>query len=151
MLPEGTVADSCPVTSIYVARWSWDLAIYMSYAEQAETCLRLGRGWDEQGLVCARPDGAPINPNILTSGFASFVRRLDIPKVTFHGLRHTHATQLLKEGVHPKVAQERLGHSKIATTLDLYSHVMPGMQEDAAIRVDKALKAALGKRTEGEL
>ena len=74
------------------------------------------------------------------------VRGLDIPNVTFHGLRHTHATQFLKEGVHPKVAQERLGHSTISTTLDLYSHVMPGMQEDAALKVDKALKAALGKR-----
>ena len=76
------------------------------------------------------------------------VRDLDSPNVTFHGLRHTHATQLLKEGVHPKVAQERLGHSTISTTLDLYSHVMPGMQEDAAARVDKALKAALGKHTD---
>ncbi len=79
------------------------------------------------------------------------MRRTEIPKVTFHGLRHTHATQLFKEGVHPKIVQERLGHSTIAITLDLYSHVMPGMQEDAALKVDKALKAALGKRTENEI
>ena len=68
----------------------------------------------------------------------------------FHDLRHTHATQLLKEGVHPKVAQERLGHTTIAVTLDLYSHVMPGMQEDAALRVDTALRAALGKRDKAD-
>jgi integrase len=80
-------------------------------------------------------------------GFASLVRRAGVSKVTFHGLRHTHASHLLMEGVHPKVAQERLGHSTIAVTLDLYSHVMPGMQEDAARRVDRSLRAALGKRS----
>ena len=72
----------------------------------------------------------------------------DLPKIRFHDLRHTHATHLLKAGVHPKVAQERLGHATIAVTLDLYSHVMPGMQEDAAIKVDRALRTALGKRAE---
>ncbi len=116
-------------------------------AEQVELYLSLGVGWNENGLVCTRLDGEPINPNTLTSGFASLVRQMDIPRVRFHDLRHTHATQLLKEGVHPKVAQERLGHATIAVTLDLYSHVMPGMQEDAALRVDRALKAALGRRT----
>jgi integrase len=119
-------------------------------AAQAELFLRLGCGRDRSTLVCARPDGTPINPNTLTSGFASLVRRTDIPAVTFHGLRHTHATHLFQAGVHPKIAQERLGHSTIAVTLDLYSHVMPGMQEDAAMRVDKALKSALGKRDSSE-
>lgn len=119
-------------------------------AEHAKLCLKLGCGWEENGLVCAKPEGGPINPNTLTSGFANFVRRMDIPRVRFHDLRHTHATLLLREGVHPKVAQERLGHSSIAITLDLYSHVMPGMQEDAASRVDTALKAALGKRSKNK-
>ena len=58
------------------------------------------------------------------------------------------APHLLKAGVHPKVAQERLGHATIAVTLDLYSHVMPGMQEDAAMKVDRILKSALGKLAE---
>lgn len=113
---------------------------------QAEANLRLGKPWDEDGLICSRADGSPINPNTLTSAFASFVRGLDIPQVTFQGLRHTHATHLLANGVHPKVTQERLGHSTIAVTMDLYSHVVPGMQEDAALTVDRALVAALGKR-----
>ncbi len=117
-------------------------------AEQMELYLSLGIGWDDGGLVCTKGPGEPVNPNTLTSGFASRVRDMDIPRVRFHDLRHTHATQLLKEGVHPKVAQERLGHATIAVTLDLYSHVMPGMQEDAAARVDRALKTALGKRVE---
>ena len=109
--------------------------------------LKLGIGWDESGLVCVKGVGEPINPDSLTSGFKNLIKKMNIPKVRFHDLRHTHATQLLKEGVHPKVAQERLGHATIAVTLDLYSHVMPGMQEDAAIRVDRAIKTALGKRT----
>ncbi len=58
-------------------------------------------------------------------------------------LRHTHATHLLASGVHPKVAQERIGHSTIGITLDLYSHVLPGMQEDVATKVDAAIRAAI--------
>jgi integrase len=60
----------------------------------------------------------------------------------FHDLRHSHATQLLADGVHPKVAQERLGHSTISTTLDLYSHVTTTMQADAAVRFDASFQLA---------
>jgi len=70
-----------------------------------------------------------------------------LPRLRFHDLRHAHATHLLANGVHPKVASERLGHSKIGITLDLYSHVLPGMEADAAERVDAALQAAINKRT----
>ena len=121
-------------------------ALRLHRAEQAELMLSLGTGWNEDGLVCLKGAGDPINPNTLTSGFASFMENIDLPKIRFHDLRHTHAAHLLKAGVHPKVAQERLGHATIAVTLDLYSHVMPGMQEDAAMRVDRALRTALGKR-----
>ena len=60
-----------------------------------------------------------------------------------HDLRHTHATMLLRAGVHPKVVSERLGHASIAITLDVYSHVLPGMQEAAAELIDAGLRAAL--------
>jgi len=60
-----------------------------------------------------------------------------------HDLRHTHATMLLRQGVHPKVVSERLGHASIGITLDTYSHVMPGMQEEAAEKIDAGLRAAL--------
>jgi integrase len=123
-------------------------ALRQHRVEQAKLLLRLGVGWDDDGLVCIKSPGQPINPNTLTSGFASFIASGDLPKVRFHDLRHTHATHLLRAGVHPKIAQERLGHATIAVTLDLYSHVMPGMQEDAARKVDRALKTALGKRAE---
>jgi len=72
--------------------------------------------------------------------------KTSLPRVRFHDLRHAHATHLLSSGVYPKVASERLGHSKAGITLDLYSHVLPGMQADAAARVDEALRVALQKR-----
>jgi integrase len=70
-------------------------------------------------------------------------RQKGLPRVRFHDLRHSHATQLLLAGVHPKVAQERLGHSTIITTLDLYSHVTETMQGDAATRLDAAFRPAI--------
>jgi integrase len=67
------------------------------------------------------------------------VRRVkDLPKVRFHDLRHSHATQLLAAGVHPKIVQERLGHSTITVTMDLYSHVSETIQSDATARLDEA-------------
>jgi integrase len=64
----------------------------------------------------------------------------------FHGLRHAHATHLLTANVHPKIVQERVGHASISMTLDLYSHVVPGMQEEAAASVDTLMRAAISKR-----
>ena len=60
-----------------------------------------------------------------------------------HDLRHTHATQLLSQGVHPKIVSERLGHATVAITLDTYSHVLPGMQEEAAQKIDASLRLAI--------
>ena len=74
---------------------------------------------------------------------ACLAKAKGLPRIRFHDLRHTHATHLLSNGVHPKVAQERLGHSSVGITLDLYSHVLPGMQEDAAAKVDAVIRAAI--------
>ena len=121
-------------------------ALRQHKAEQARIRLRLGMGRDDNGLVCSRYDGAPRSPRAFSKEFDRFIRKLDITRVTFHELRHSHATQLLEAGVHPKVVQERLGHSTVATTLDLYSHVTETLQEDAAASVDVALRAAIGKQ-----
>ena len=83
-----------------------------------------------------------MRPTLITVAWARLIRGSDLPHLRFHDLRHAHATHLLASGLHPKVASERLGHSTIGITLDLYSHVLPGMQEDAAARVDAALIAA---------
>jgi integrase len=113
--------------------------------EQAERLLALGVRQTGATLLCERADGEPLQPQSLTHEFPRFLPRLgsDFPRVRFHDLRHSHATQLLLAGVHPKVAQERLGHSTVTTTLDLYSHVTATMQEDAAGRLDAAFRAAI--------
>lgn len=110
---------------------------------QLEERLSLGLGRNHSGLVFTRFDGAPVNPRNFTHAFNQIVKRADIRPVTFHGLRHTHLTNLLRAGVHPKIACERAGHSSVATTMDLYQHVMPGMQEDAAMRIDASLRTVL--------
>jgi integrase len=111
--------------------------------EQAEELLRLGIRQQGDTLLCARSDGAPMQPRSLTHEFTYLIGRLkDLPRIRFHDLRHSHATQLLLAGVHPKIAQERLGHSTISVTLDLYSHVTSTMQQDAAARIDAAFQGA---------
>ena len=100
---------------------------------QAEEMLRLGIRQDEANFVYAREDGEPMQPRSLTHAWQMVIGKIELPRVRFHDLRHAHATHLLSNGVHPKVASERLGHSRVGITLDLYSHVLPGMQEDAAI------------------
>jgi integrase len=71
------------------------------------------------------------------------MREHELPKVRFHDLRHSHATHLLVAGVHPKVASERLGHSKVGITLDTYSHVIPSMQQDAVKKIDALISKTL--------
>jgi integrase len=111
--------------------------------QQAEELLKLGVRQTSDTLVCGRADGQPHSPLSLTYEFARFVGRMkELPRLRFHDLRHSHATQLLASGVHPKIAQERLGHSTISTTLDLYSHVSDTMQTDAAARLDAVFQSA---------
>ena len=98
-------------------------------------------------FVVAQADGKPLQPDSLTQDWARKISKTSLPQFRFRDLRHAHATHLLRTGVHPKVASERLGHSKISISLDLYSHVLPGMQEDAADRVDAALQAAIDRRS----
>jgi len=118
-------------------------------ARQVQELLRLGIRQSDEMYVVAQADGRPLKPNSLTHEFARFIAGTALPKVRFHDLRHSHATHMLASGVHPKIAQERLGHATVAITLDLYSHVLPGMQADAASRVDEALRQALDKRRLG--
>lgn len=95
-------------------------------------------------VVCTTNDGKPFWPTSVTHEFIKAIRRIpDFPQVRFHDLRHSHATQLLASGIHPKIAQERLGHSTITTTLDLYSHATETMQDDAATKLDSAFRTAV--------
>ena len=109
---------------------------------QKEARLKVGPDFKDHDLVCALRDGNPRSPLALTNEFARLIKRLGLA-IRFHDLRHTHISHLLAAGVHPKVASERAGHASVAITMDVYSHVLPGMQEDAANRIDAALRTHL--------
>jgi integrase len=113
---------------------------------QMEDRLKLGMRLADKDFVVAQFDGAPLQPRSLTHAFEKFLAKHDLPHIRLHDLRHSHATAMLSAGIHPEVAQERLGHSSVSVTIDLYSHVMPGMQEEAAARVDAALQGAIHRR-----
>ena len=115
--------------------------------QQAESLLRVGVRLSEEGFVCAHADGSMMQPTWITHEWVRVVCGTDLARLRFHDLRHSHATALLSSGIHPKIASERLGHSKVGITLDLYSHVLPGMQEGAAASIEAAFQAANKKRT----
>jgi integrase len=71
--------------------------------------------------------------------FKALLRETELPNIRFHDLRHTAATLMLQQGIHPKIVQERLGHADISMTLNTYSHVLPSMQEEAALKMDELL------------
>ena len=113
---------------------------------QTETFLRIGRGRSDGDLVVCRATGEPIPPDRLSSEFAHFRDKNGLPGIRFHDLRHSHISHLLLAGIHPKVASERAGHASVGITLDVYSHLLPGMQEDAARRTDALLRTGLERK-----
>ena len=106
---------------------------------QQEAWMSQGASWTAEALVFSRKDGSPENVRNNSKKWGALCHRLGIDGLRFHDLRHTSATIALESGVHPKVVQERLGHSTISITLDTYSHVLPAMQEDAARRIGDAM------------
>jgi integrase len=93
--------------------------------------------YNDHGLVFCRLNGLPLYPDGASDQFNRLVKNSKVKRISFHDIRHTHATLLLVAGVHPKVVSERLGHFSVALTLDLYSHVIPGMDQEASIRLDE--------------
>ncbi len=109
-------------------------------AQQNKERLMLGLDYQDNGFVFCQPDGRVWLPDRFTAAFCRLRAKANIGHVRFHDLRHTHATQLLRQGIHPKVVSERLGHSTVGITLDTYSHVLPGMQELAVLRFEESLQ-----------
>ena len=115
-------------------------------AQREEQRLLLGKPLSDDDLVFGNVDGTPMDPGTLTHNFARIARRAGVPGTRFHDLRHTFASLMLLAGVHVKVVSEMLGHSSVAFTLDVYSHVIPGLQEAAGKRLDEVLDPELRQK-----
>ena len=100
--------------------------------KRAEEKLRYAGSWAHPELVFVTRIGTWIRPRNLLRQFKQLAREAGLPEIRFHDLRHTAATIMLEQSMHHKIVQERLGHSRLATTLDTYSHAIPDMQRDAA-------------------
>ncbi len=117
-------------------------------ARQAELHLEAGPAWVGQGHVFTLDDGRPLHPDQLSKTFRRLADRCELPRIRLHDLRHTYATLGLRAGVHPKVMSERLGHATVGVTLDLYSHVTPSLDRDAADAVASLLDYQSDSRAE---
>jgi integrase len=102
---------------------------------QDQERIKAGANWSEYGLVFCNRRGGFIIGEHMAKTFHRLLAKAGLPYMRFHDLRYSMATILLAAGVHPKVVQERLGHSTIAITMDTYSHVLPSMQQDVARRI----------------
>jgi integrase len=94
------------------------------------------------GFVFAHPDGSPLEGSVVTHQFQRLLKRAGLPRLRFHDLRHSCASLLLAQGVSARMVMETLGHSNISTTMDIYSHVMPSLRQDAADAMDRVLATA---------
>ena len=99
-----------------------------------EQRLAAGPVWQQTGFVFTADDGSSLDPERVSNAFTAIRKSAGLPPVRLHDLRHTHATIMIKQGEHVKMVSERLGHANVQTTLELYTHVLPGMQEEAAER-----------------
>jgi integrase len=91
--------------------------------------------WNETGYIFTTIDGQPLDPHRVSKVFERHLRAAALPRIPLHGLRHTYATLALSSGVNPRIVSGRLGHSTVALTLDIYSHVLPQADQDAADRI----------------
>jgi integrase len=107
------------------------IALRAHQAAQDVKRARAGTTWEDHELVFCTRLGRPLSARNVFRSFQLLLTKGDLPRIRFHDLRHTAATLLLAGRVNPKVVSEMLGHSTIAITLDIYSHVLPDMQQDA--------------------
>jgi integrase len=103
---------------------------------QQEARVKAGPQWQEKELVFCNLHGGYIQPTMLHEDFKRILKEASLPNMRFHDLRHSAATLLLGMGVNPKIVQELLGHSSISMTMDIYSHVLPSMQQEAMGKLD---------------
>ena len=112
-------------------------AVLEEHRERQEKLRQnIGSTIKEDDLVFCHEDGTPLLPNTMSHTWTKLANRVGLKGIRLHDARHTHASLMLKQGVHPKIVQERLGHASIQITLNTYSHVAPGLQQAAANRFD---------------
>lgn len=124
-----SIAFAAPVTD----------ALRTHRVRQLRERLAAGEAWQEHDLVFSTPLGTPLSPRTVYDHHERFLAAAGLPHISFHDLRHTAATLLLLQNVNPKIVSEMLGHASVGITLDLYSHVLPDMQQDAAAAMAVAL------------
>ena len=109
---------------------------------EGQTVERLawGPAWNDAGLVFTRENGLPLRPEYATRHFQALVEEAGLPAIRLHDLRHTNASLALLAGVEMKVISERLGHSQISVTADLYTHVNRGLGRRAAQQIADVLR-----------
>lgn len=112
----------------------------------ARTEERAGTAPADSDLVFTKPDGSWVHPDLFSQVFDRVVAKLEVPEITLHDLRHTHATILLMNGTPVKVVSERLGHASPAFTMSVYQHVLPGMQAEAAQLFAEILRQAAARK-----
>lgn len=110
------------------------------HGRQEQARIQAGEAWHDQRIVSCNQYGGFYNPEKVDKHFQKLLKRAGFAYMRFHDLRHSAATILLVAGVHPKVVQERLGHSTITMTMDIYSHVLPSMQQEVAEKIDDLFK-----------
>jgi integrase len=103
-------------------------------AHQADEQTRCD-SWSETGYIFTTEEGQPLDPHRTSKAFERHLRAAALPRIPLHGLRHTYATLALSSGVNPRIVSGRLGHSTVALTLDIYSHVLPQADQEAADRI----------------
>jgi integrase len=106
---------------------------------QAKDRAVVGPGWQDSGLVFTRLDGAPLHPDLISDWFERLAREAGLPKIRLHDVRHSYASAALAAGIPAKIVSERLGHATVQITLDTYSHVLPGLDAQAAETVARLI------------
>ncbi|GMA64711.1 hypothetical protein GCM10025859_51510 [Alicyclobacillus fastidiosus] len=119
-----------------------DIKVLQSHrVAQSERRLRAGKAYHDLDLVICLEDGSPMGQRRFSRAWHRALERAGYPNMRFHDLRHTHASLLLERDVHLKIVSERLGHSAISITADLYTHVLPGIQKRAADTLGAAIRS----------
>ncbi|GKU79605.1 tyrosine-type recombinase/integrase [Paenibacillus sp. L3-i20] len=135
LLPDALSEIKTHRTASIKLRWE-----QIQQCENEQDLMKLQKNYEQRDLVLCQPNGDPVSLDNFDKFFKRILKNTNMRVIRFHDLRHICASLLLGAGVHPKIVQELLGHASIKFTLDTYSHMLPNMQKDALITLDKLLK-----------